>query len=358
LGAGIGALYVLDGTIMTSAADINLDNIEDVTVLQGPSAAALFGPDGSNGAIVMTSKRAKKGYAGNYTWGEYKLSSCKDEDYIEEMKAVEDYELWETFLEQEKQNKMDVGFYFEMADFFFEKGKTDKAQELMYNAIELSRGSNDGLKLAAYMYEKWKWFDKAIAVYKGILSQYENNLLVKRDLALAYFQNKNFAAAVKTYYSIITATGDNNSYANVKENALAEMNAILAVHKNEFDISYINQNLIKMLPVDLRITVGSNYDYTRMVQIIGPGNTTKGRFSGNGYYDKYILSEYTIKEALTGKYRIKIDAYNNYSNAIRVPMFIRVITFKNFQKENMEMEVKIFDLDNQYGVVELDEISW
>jgi TonB-linked SusC/RagA family outer membrane protein len=61
LGAGGGALYVVDGTIMPSANDINPDDIEDITVLQGPAAAALFGPDGANGAIVVNTKRAKKG---------------------------------------------------------------------------------------------------------------------------------------------------------------------------------------------------------------------------------------------------------------------------------------------------------
>ena len=61
---GAGALYVVDGTIMPSGADINPDDVEDYSVLQGPAAAALFGPDGSNGAIVITLKRAKKGAKG------------------------------------------------------------------------------------------------------------------------------------------------------------------------------------------------------------------------------------------------------------------------------------------------------
>jgi TonB-linked SusC/RagA family outer membrane protein len=64
LGAGGGALYVVDGTLMPSANDINPDDVEDMTVLQGPAAAALFGPDGRNGAIVITTKKAKKGTKG------------------------------------------------------------------------------------------------------------------------------------------------------------------------------------------------------------------------------------------------------------------------------------------------------
>ena len=60
IGIGGGALYVVDGTIMPSANDINVDDIEDVTVLQGPAASALFGPEGANGAIVVNLKKAKK----------------------------------------------------------------------------------------------------------------------------------------------------------------------------------------------------------------------------------------------------------------------------------------------------------
>ena len=60
LGISTGPIYVVDGTIITNSQDVNPDDVENVTVLQGPSSAALFGPDGANGAIVITTKRAKK----------------------------------------------------------------------------------------------------------------------------------------------------------------------------------------------------------------------------------------------------------------------------------------------------------
>jgi TonB-linked SusC/RagA family outer membrane protein len=55
-----GLLYVLDGN-RVSADDINTDDVEDVTLLSGPAAAAVFGPEGVGGAMVVTSKKAKKG---------------------------------------------------------------------------------------------------------------------------------------------------------------------------------------------------------------------------------------------------------------------------------------------------------
>ena len=39
------------------AADFNPEDIESLTVLKGPEAAALYGIDAANGAIVITTKR-------------------------------------------------------------------------------------------------------------------------------------------------------------------------------------------------------------------------------------------------------------------------------------------------------------
>lgn len=59
-GTGGGAIYVVDGTILPNTNDLNLDDIESVTVLQGPAAAALFGSQGANGAIVITLAKASR----------------------------------------------------------------------------------------------------------------------------------------------------------------------------------------------------------------------------------------------------------------------------------------------------------
>src|SRR5688572_27838796 len=43
------------------AADVNPEDIENLVVLKGPEAAALYGIDAANGAIVITTKRGKAG---------------------------------------------------------------------------------------------------------------------------------------------------------------------------------------------------------------------------------------------------------------------------------------------------------
>ena len=72
------ALYVIDGVPMYTTArdgstefgsqgssdpiaDINPEDIESISVLTGAAAAALYGSDAANGAIVVTTKKGKKG---------------------------------------------------------------------------------------------------------------------------------------------------------------------------------------------------------------------------------------------------------------------------------------------------------
>ena len=51
-----------DGQIRSNGlVDINPEDIESVSVLQGASATALYGTEAANGAVVITSKRAKSG---------------------------------------------------------------------------------------------------------------------------------------------------------------------------------------------------------------------------------------------------------------------------------------------------------
>jgi TonB-linked SusC/RagA family outer membrane protein len=84
LNLGNDPIYVIDGVRMTSdvgsngfgtggagasrVGDLNPDEIENVEVVKGPSAATLYGTDAANGVIVITTKR---GRAGSPRWNVY-----------------------------------------------------------------------------------------------------------------------------------------------------------------------------------------------------------------------------------------------------------------------------------------------
>ena len=58
--AGSQPIYVVDGTIVEARA-VNMDDVESINVLKGPSATALYGSRGANGAVIVTTKKAEEG---------------------------------------------------------------------------------------------------------------------------------------------------------------------------------------------------------------------------------------------------------------------------------------------------------
>ena len=57
------ALIVLDGAVVPNEllGNINPDDVDDIQILNGASGAALYGSDASNGVLIITTKRGKKG---------------------------------------------------------------------------------------------------------------------------------------------------------------------------------------------------------------------------------------------------------------------------------------------------------
>ena len=51
------------GTQPTRVSDINPDEIENIEIVKGPSAATLYGTDAANGVVVITTKRGRAGPA-------------------------------------------------------------------------------------------------------------------------------------------------------------------------------------------------------------------------------------------------------------------------------------------------------
>lgn len=61
LSAGQGPLIIIDGVTGADMRNINFQEVESVDVLKDGSAAAIYGTRGTNGVIIITTKRAKAG---------------------------------------------------------------------------------------------------------------------------------------------------------------------------------------------------------------------------------------------------------------------------------------------------------
>ena len=61
LSAGQGPLIIIDGVVGADIRTINFQEVESIDVLKDGSAAAIYGTRGTNGVLIITTKRAKAG---------------------------------------------------------------------------------------------------------------------------------------------------------------------------------------------------------------------------------------------------------------------------------------------------------
>lgn len=61
LKAGQGPLIIIDGVADADIRNVNFQEVESIDVLKDGSAAAIYGTRGTNGVIILTTKRARKG---------------------------------------------------------------------------------------------------------------------------------------------------------------------------------------------------------------------------------------------------------------------------------------------------------
>ncbi|MFN8135177.1 MAG: TonB-dependent receptor plug domain-containing protein [Bacteroidales bacterium] len=70
---GQGPLIIIDGVAGADMKNISPEEVESMDVLKDGAAAAIYGTRGSNGVIIITTKRAKSGaprieYTGQFSW--------------------------------------------------------------------------------------------------------------------------------------------------------------------------------------------------------------------------------------------------------------------------------------------------
>jgi TonB-dependent SusC/RagA subfamily outer membrane receptor len=363
-------LYVLDGVPIdaTEVSFINTNNIETITVLKDASAAAIYGSRGSNGVIVITSKRGRSGQAPT---GIVKYKNLEDVDYVEELKGIDKANKYGEYLQMKKTELgQNASFYFDVAEHMFNEGLKVEAQRVLSNLAELNAENHQLLRAMGYMFETWGDYENAIMVYKKVLSIKEEEPQSYRDLALAYEKNGSHQEAVDLLYKILTKNWQQyeGRYNGLRGIILNELNAIIDQNRATIDIGKIDTAILKVLPVDLRIVIDWNKDETDIdLHVIEPGGeecfylhreTKRGGRISEDFTQGYGPEEYEIKNAGNGTYHVQVKYYGDRYQKQPVPSFIKVTIYKNYGRKNQTMSVQNLIMDGQSGMIEIAGVKF
>lgn len=373
-------LYVVDGVVMNDDIDINALDIDEIFVLKPEQSVGVFGSRASSGVIVV---KTKNGVENDLDAIQEMEELIKDKielkpwqpnaEYLKIIKEEKTIALaYIKYLELRKEYFNVPSFYMDIADFFDEVGAVDKAMKILTNLTEIELDNYELLKVLAYKLEDYERFDLAENIYKKILKLRPEDIQSYRDLALCYKETGEYQKALDMLYQIVNGEylekDVDRSSKGIEAIAFVEMNNLISRFGKNLNLSAIEAEFIKEIPMDLRVVIDWNHNDTDIDLWVTDPNQEKcyykhkktkigGRIS-NDMTDGFGPESFILKKAIGGEYKIAIDYYSDSKQKISGPTFLKVTIFKNYSKKNETKSTEIYRLDNKEDELEVGEIKF
>lgn len=382
LGAGTAGLYVVDGNIMPGRADINIGDVKDVTVLQGPAAAALFGPDGANGAVIITTKNFKPD--SSYRKIQDKIAEenkntaaakppfdAETFDYIKDIKQTEKTNRYAKYLELRPYYSTKPTYFFDVATYLLKTGDKANGLTVLTNFAELENGSYELYKMLGYKLKEAGDYEAELSAFKKVLELRPADPQSYRDCALAHVDLGNYQQALNMLYEGMTKSYSaemNRMYYGIEEVFLIEINRLIARHKNKLDLKNIDKNLITPMPADVRVVMNWNKNNSDIDLWVTDPNGEKcfyshkttaigGRMSDD-FTEGFGPEQFMLKTGIKGKYKIQINYYSDRQLTIAGPTTIMAEIYLHYGTDKEEKKIVTLQMEKgKSGEVFIGELE-
>ncbi len=282
------------------------------------------------------------------------LSWIPDAPYIKELRAAKEEELLPLYYKLKDKNRTRPAFYIQVSDLFFSKGRKSEAIRILSNAIELDLENPELLKVVARRLLDEGESDLAIKILMEIRDLRPEEPQSYRDLAMAYRSKNDYNKALEMYLHILDNEWER--FDEIKDVVFNEFNCLVALHKDDLDLSKINKNYLKSMPLDVRITIdwssnendidlwvidpnGEKCFYKNMRTSIG-GKITKDFTRGYG------PEEFSLKNAKRGFYTVYVNYYSESRQTITGPVTVYAELTTHYGTEKKETKRIAVQLEN------------
>ena len=173
-----------------------------------------------------------------------------------------------------------------------------------------------------------------------------------RDYALALIDVGKYQQALDTLYQILTRNFNAQVmglYPGIEEIITTEINNLIAQHGNQLNTADINKDLIKTLPVDVRIVLNWNMNDTDIdLWVIDPSGekcyysnreTPIGGRISRDFTRGYGPEQFMLKKSIKGKYKVIVNYYGDSRQRIAGPTSVmaEIFTFYGTPSEQRKV---------------------
>ena len=378
------------GSLTTSSRFLDLDpnNVESVKILKGLSAAVLYGQQGRNGVVLITTKSGSaysrppaellsEEYLEDQKKRRQELNSQKTIDekrgeivYLNELKSIGNTQgKYNQYLEQRKQYGNSVDYFVGIYDYM-RKFDLELANRILSNIAEIEINNSETLKVFAFKLEEQGNYNLAVQIYRRIAELREYDTASSRDLALALSEVGEHRKALELLIDL-AGRHDNSESNEEKINGLESIarNEIWhIIHRSDILKEYGNMNkTLDAYDMDLRVVIDWNKSDTDLdLFVVDPNleechiDYSKTKTGGELFAEinsGYGPEEFNQKQVNTGSYYIKLNSTANSKRIIDEPTFVKLTVYRNYGRANQSKEIKVIPLPKKIDKELLQRIA-
>ncbi len=279
-----------------------------------------------------------------------------DAGYMKDMDAaISTAAAYKTYLKLREHYQTTPSFYFDIANWFYDKKATALAVSIVSNLVELELEDAELYKTVVYLLKKYGAYNKELILTKKVLDWRPMDPQSYRDYALALQDNGRYQQALDTLYAALTQTyteESRNRDDGIEEVLLMELNQIVSRYNARVNTSKIDKALLYRLPVDIRVVLNWNMDNVDMdLHVTDPRNeecyygskaTSLGGRISDDFTDGFGPEQFLLKKAVKGKYQIKTNFFGERRVTVAGPPTLMAEVFLRYASGREERKIVVF----------------
>lgn len=263
-----------------------------------------------------------------------------DRLYLKALAAAPADKKYEVYLELREGQETNPGFYFDVANYFYDKGNKGLALLVLSNIADLGLENHQLYKSLTYVFRQWEAFDDALYTANQVATWRIQEPQAHRDLALTMEDNKMYQQAFDelikglevNYYGEMRG-----QYEGVEDIILMDINRMAAAHR-EIKTDKLNKKYLTKMPVAVRIILNWNQMDTDIdLHVVEPTaeecyyghrDTRAGARFSKDFTEGYGPEQYLLRNPTKGKYIIKTNYYGETALTENGPATVMVEIYR------------------------------
>lgn len=288
-------------------------------------------------------------------------------DYLTALKKTKTNEMYAVYLEYKKEYEDSPSFYMDVADYFNSEKFYGTALTILSNLAEMNLENTDILRALGNKLVEWGFNDDAVIVFEKLTVLRPEIPQFFRDLGLAYNEVKQYQKAADTLYHVASKRWDSR-YSEIQQIVLNDMNAIIAAHPKQVDVSKYDSRILQNFPVDIRIVLTWNTDNCDIdLWTFDPNNekcfyshklTEIGGHNSRDFTQGYGPEEFCLRKAVQGEYKIYADYYGTQSQKLLQPVVVQAEVYTNFGTSKQKKQILTLQLETVKGNYQVGTIKF